>query len=206
MSLGTGFGITHSYADVSDKIVSNAGLFKFTYHLSPSINVSVNYQQGKIVGGDVYTNKYERQFTNEFSSLDLNVKLQLGALVGYDESVFVNIVKGIYVGTGIGGIQNRHNNPVRFQRSTGYEFPGYNRSKEMFVPLNVGIDINIPNKIDVTRYTINLNYQSNIVSGEGLDSYDFNGTLKRQGVPDIFTFMSIGVSYHFGRTGWFGEQ
>lgn len=206
MSVGAGGGLTHSYADILGNSTSSAAKLEFSYYLNQFINVGLNYQQGKIVGGDMYTDRYERQFTNNFNSIDMNVKLQLGAFVGYEENTFLNIVKGLYIGTGIGGIQNRHNNPIRYQRSTGFKFPGYDRSKEMFVPLMAGINIHIPDKLDVTRVMINLNFQGNIVSGEGLDGYDFNGTWAKQGVPDIFTFMSIGVSYHFGRTGWFGEQ
>ena len=202
-SIGAGTGITQSYADVIGKNASSGFKLELAYYLGQFVNVGINYQWGKIIGGDIYTNAYERQFTNDFKSLDMNVKLQLGAFIGYEESIFLNVVKGLYVGTGIGGIQNQHNNPVRFQKSKGIKFPGYDRSKEMFVPLMVGFNVQIPDKLDVARVIINLNFQGNIVSGEGLDSYDFNGTLNKQGVPDIFTFTSIGVSYHFGRTGWF---
>lgn len=205
-SIGVGAGITQSYADVYGSNASFASKIEFSYYLNQFINVSVNYQKGKIIGGDIYTNAHHRQFVNDFNSIDLNAKLQLGAFIGYEESTFLNVVKGLYVGTGIGGIQNRHNNPVRHQISTNYKFPGYDRSKEMFVPLMAGINFHIPDELKVTRVMVSLNFQGNIVSGEGLDSYDTNGANFQQGIPDIFTFISIGVSYHFGRKGWFGEQ
>ncbi|RZM03332.1 MAG: hypothetical protein EOO88_56585 [Pedobacter sp.] len=205
MSVGAGAGVTHSYADVFGNSISSAAKLEFSYYLNQFINVGLNYQRGKIVGGNVYTNKWEREFTNNFNSVDMHVKLQLGAFVDYEESIFLNGIKGLYVGTGIGGIQNNHKNSIRYRLSTGEKFPGYDRSKEMFIPLMAGINFHIPDKLDVTRVMINLNFQGNIVSGEGLDSYDFNGTLGKQNIPDIFTFMSIGVSYHFGRTGWFSH-
>ena len=204
-SIGVGVGVTQSYADIYGNNTAMASKAEFSYFLNQFINVGFNYQSGKIVGGNRYTDRYEREFTNDFKSLDLNVKLQLGVFGLHEESGFFNVIKGLYVGTGIGGIANNHKNAVRIQQSTGYKFPGYNRSKEMFVPFMAGINFHIPDKYDVSRVMVSFNFQGNIVSGEGLDSYDFNGTLAKQNVPDIFTFMSVGVSYHFGRNGWFGE-
>lgn len=206
MSIGAGAGVTQSYADLVGNNASMASKLEFSYYLNQFINVGINYQQGKIIGGDIYTNAHHRQFVNDFYSIDMNVKLQLGAFIGYDESILLNVIKGLYVGTGIGGIQNRHNHPVRYHLYTNEKFPGYNRSKEMFVPLMAGINFHIPNKLDVTRFIVSVNFQGNIVSGEGLDSYDSNGANFKQGIPDIYTFINLGVSYHFGEKGWFGEQ
>lgn len=205
-SLGVGTGVTTSHADVYGSNVSSASKMDVSYYLGQFINVSVNYQQGKVIGGDVYKNIHHRQFVNDFSSIDLNLKLQLGAILQNDESVFLNIMQGLYVGTGIGGIQNRHKNPVRYQLSTGMKFPGYNRSKEMFVPFMAGINFHVPDKLNVTRVLISLNFQGNVVSGEGLDSYDTSGSDYRQGIPDIYTFLNFGISYHFGRPGWLSKR
>ena len=206
MSIGTGVGITQSYADVFGNNTALGAKLEFSYYLNEFVSVSANYQTGEVVGGDRYTNRYQREFANSFNSGDFNVKLQLGLLGLQDESGFFNAIKGLYVGTGIGGIANNHKNPVRIQASTGYKFPGYNRSKEMFVPFMAGINFHIPDKYRVTRFVVSFNFQGNVVSGEGLDSYDFNGTWGKQNIPDIFTFSSIGISYHFGRKSWFGEN
>ena len=204
-SIAAGAGVTQSYADVYGHNAALAYKVEFSYFLNPFINVGINYQSGKIVGGDRYTDRNQREFTNDFKSVDLNIKLQLGVFGLQEESGFFNAVKGLYVGTGIGGINNNHKAAVRIYPPTGQRFPGYDRSKEMFVPFMTGINFHIPDKYNVSRISVSLNLQANIVSGEGLDSYDFNGTQGRQNIPDIFTFTSIGLSYHFGRNGWFGE-
>ncbi|MNL25237.1 hypothetical protein D3C87_1467120 [compost metagenome] len=51
------------------------------------------------------------------------------------------------------------------------------------------------------RYGLNLNYQSNITLGEGLDGYN-NSPLKfKSGNPDIYSYVSIGLKYYFGPMG-----
>src|SRR5690606_26314802 len=129
-----------------------------------------------------------------------------GQITDFYYSDFLNYTKGFYLGTGIGQVSN---DVTRLQfQSTGYEFPGDAKSKNILVPVNVGIDFYFPDGWGDIRYVFNINYQANFTFGEGLDGYDDTKTIRKNigSAPDIYNFLSIGFKYTFGPKGLTGKS
>lgn len=201
--VGSGAGITQSFTDVAKHDFGLSGYGTFDYHFTPFISLGAEGQVGEINGGDINTDPHGRQFINSYKTFTLNGKLYLGGLIDYQRSGFTNAIKGLYAGAGAGIVMNKMRFVARenFDDLTGAQFPGKDSSKDLLVPLNLGITFNFMNQSGYYRYGLNFNYQANITLGEGLDGYDDSAIRFKSGKPDIYTYFSVGLKYHFGKVG-----
>ncbi len=209
LSLGGGAGGTYSFTDVKSK-PAYAGVINLDYHFTPFITAGLEFQTGLIKGGDreVSPNK---EFTNGFMAYSLNAKFRAGEFTDFYYSNFLNYTKGFYIGTGLGVIQNNMNSIVRTKiekNGSLYTFPGYDKSNNFLIPVNLGIDFYFPDGWGDIRYIVNINYQANLTFGEGLDGYDDTLTIRKNigSPPDIYNFFSFGVKYTFGPKGLTGKS
>lgn len=202
MSLGGGVGVTKSFTEVD---ASDYGLTVYgtgEYYFTPFISLSGEVQQGKIKSGDADEDSRGREFINSYRSINLTAKLQLGALVEYEQDPVLDIFKGLYLGAGLGAIQNRVTvNDRVFDENGEASNPGRNFTKDLYVPLNAGINFYFADGSGAYRYVFNMNYQTHITFGEGLDGYDDSNFTHRAGNTDIFSLFSVGLKYHFGPVG-----
>ncbi|WP_285059733.1 outer membrane beta-barrel protein [Pedobacter ginsengisoli] len=201
LSVGAGYGLTQSFTDVNKNDFAPSAYGTLDYFFTPFLSLGGELQYGKIKAGPAANDPTQRQFTNSYKAASLNARLYLGALVDYDRSNFLNAVKWLYVGGGAGIVRNNITRITRVNKSTGNDFPGRNASFELMVPINVGISYYFPSQSGNHRFALNLNLQSNLTMGEGLDGYDNSSETFKDGVPDIYNFYSIGVKYHFGLLG-----
>lgn len=194
LSVGGGAGATLAYADLKKKTYAFAGYGTVDYHTTPYVSFGLEVQKGELAGGDVQYDEYHRQFINSYLSGSLNLKVQLGEfLTGYNRrNIFLNSIRGLYLGVGIGGIKNKLSN-VRYYGDD--IFPGEDNSTEVIVPINLGINFYIPDQWDRDRLAINFNLQSTMALGEGMDGYSSGSK------NDIYAYFSVGLRYHFGILG-----
>ncbi|MEE1946312.1 hypothetical protein VRU48_14400 [Pedobacter sp. KR3-3] len=208
LAAGGGFGATVSYADVRENSQSYAGYGALDYNFTPFVNAGLEVQMGKVKGGNIVTNPHNRQFVNSFMAFSVGGKVALGQFVDYSDSKFLSVVKGLYLGAGLGAIRNKMTYIVRYKPNTqaeypplGYKFPGEDKSTNLLVPLNLGMNFYFKDGYDRLRYVLNFNYQGNFTFGEGLDGYDDPmGTFKNNN-PDFYTLFSVGLKYNFGPVG-----
>lgn len=203
MTIGAGAGITQSFADLAKHDYGLAGYGTFDYLFTPFLSLGFEGQMGEINGGDVNTDPNYRQFINRYKAFALNGKVYLGALINYERSGFANAIKGLYAGAGAGIVMNKMRFVVREKPydPSGYVFPGKDSSKDLMIPLNLGINFNFMDRYGYYKYGVNFNYQTNVTLGEGLDGYDDSPLKFKSGKPDIYTYFSIGLKYHFGSVG-----
>ncbi|TKC04852.1 outer membrane beta-barrel protein [Pedobacter frigoris] len=205
LSLGAGYGPTQSFTDVKKHGYDFAGYGTADYFFTPFLSLGGELQMGQIRGGDVQTDPHEREFINKYKAASINGKIYLGALIDYDRSSFARAVKWFYVGAGAGIVHNNVNRvtvkPSTVNSGNPYVFPGKNSSNDLMVPLNVGINFYFPDFAQRPRFGININYQTNVTLGEGLDGYDDSPIIFKNGNPDIYTYFSIGLRYNFGFIG-----
>ncbi|TDQ09412.1 outer membrane beta-barrel protein [Pedobacter metabolipauper] len=200
-SIGGGFGATRSYTDVEKSDYGIAGHGNLDYYLTPFISLGGELQAGQINGGDTDTDPYGRQFINSFRAGSLNLKIYMGALFNDNRSSnFANAMKWLYVGGGAGLVQNKLIGIIRYQ-SNGDMIPGKTHSRDLLVPLNIGYSYYFSDYAGRPKFAINLNYQANITIGEGLDGYDYSAVNFKSGRPDVYTFLTLGIKYHFGTLG-----
>lgn len=200
LSAGGGGGGTYSFTDVKKGNFGFGGYGTLDYHFTPFITAGLELQMGLIKGGDRFKDPYNREFTNAYRSVTLNAKFRAGEFTDFHYSNFLNYTKGFYLGTGVGVISNNMNKIVRYKGT--HTYPGDDKSTNMVIPLNIGIDFYLPDGWGDIRYTFNINYQANVTIGEGLDGYNdaiASGIQNRN--PDIYNFFSIGFKYSFGPKG-----
>lgn len=206
-SIGGGAGITQSFTEVNKHDFGLAGYGTIDYLLTPFISIGLEGQKGEINSGDYHTDPLNRQSTNSYLAGSVNGKIALGEFADYRRDGLARALKGLYLGAGIGAIRNSTksivNNPVYAGGGNGQ--PQYlvaaNSDKEIFFPLNLGINFYFADRDDFYRYVLNFNYQANITLGEGLDGYDETSRTFKTGNPDIYTFFSVGLKYNFGKMG-----
>lgn len=197
LSIGGGAGYTLPYADLEKVSLGFSKYGVIDYYLTPFITVGAEVQKGILQGGDVITDPNHQQFVNSYLSITVGGKVQLGEFLKESDlrSNFLYNIRGIYVGAGAGIIRNK----VEAVRYYGFNFyDGAEASREIMFPLNYGINFYFSDKWDRTRFVINLNGQSNIILGEGLDGYQYDPGVV---VNDIYSFYSVGIRYNFGMLG-----
>jgi hypothetical protein len=202
ISIGGGIGYTHSFTDVKKHDFDLAGYGTLDYHFTPFFSLGAEIQKGQIVGGSIETDPFERQFINSYAAATINTKVALGAFINYNSGYFSNFAKDVYLGVGAGIIRNRMKSVVRFQESNPlYRFPGDNYSNDIVLPFNLGTNIYFRSFSGFPRLAININLQTNVTIGEGLDGYNDSSEKFKNSSPDIYNYYSVGVKYHFGPVG-----
>ncbi len=205
MSYGFGGGVNKSYTDVYKGGFGYTAYGVFDYHITPFVTLGLEGQYGMVQGGDIETDPHNRQFVNKYKTLSVNVKLMLGEVVDYDKSEFLYNIRGLYLGLGVGVVNNNITDIVRYKPSwaaydPGYgPFPGQDKSNNLLVPINFGFNYFINDGYGYMRYIININAQSNFTFGEGLDGYNDSSTKFKNYSPDVYNSYTIGFKYMLGR-------
>ncbi|MCZ4243288.1 hypothetical protein [Pedobacter punctiformis] len=203
-SAGIGGGINHTKTDVYKGGWDYTVYGTIDYHFTPFVTGGIEAQYGELKGGSIVTDPHNRQFVNKYSSVAISGKAMLGEFVDYEQSKTLNALKGLYAGIGIGVVNNNMTYIVRYKPSwaafdPGYgPFPGKDKSLNLWVPLNLGINFFINDGYGYVRYAINVNAQSSFTFGEGLDGYNDPVTQFKNFDPDTYTVYSVGVKYFFG--------
>ncbi len=205
LSAGAGAGITQSFTEVKKHDFGVAGYGTLDYLFTPYLSLGLEFQKGEINGGSIRTNPQKKQFINAYQAISVNGKISLGQIIDFNYNSFSNKLRGLYIGSGIGFIQNKmkgiNREDPNFPGDPTHYYPGENTSKEVFFPLNLGINFYFADNEGFYRYTLNFNYQGNITLGEGLDGYDDSSVTHKSGNPEIYTFFSVGFKYNFGKMG-----
>ena len=208
---GAGFGASYGrgFDDLVKQVWHPGGSLNLTYNYSPYVPMSLELQFGTLEGGGRTRDKDEfgRYSKNSYKALVLHADLQMGEIIDYDDSFFLNRIKNFYIGTGIGAISNSMSGK-NIQRTNlypengpyDYVFPGKNKSVNLMVPLRLGYEFKIYDDYDQVGYTITLGYQHAYTFGEGLDGYNDNSQKFKNNAPDQFAMFTIGFKYNFGNT------
>ena len=202
-SVGAGGGFTQSYTDVAKSKFGVSFHISGDYYVTPFITVGAETQLGKVSGGDEVTDPHLRAFENNYKSFAFNGKIQLGEFVDYEYKPVLEAIKGIYIGTGIGVIQNNVKNVRIKPDGSNYVFPGKDYSTNLVFPFSTGINFDFKDYYDRTKFILTFGYQLNIVVGEGLDGYNDPSTIFENNASDRYTSTTIGLKYCFGPTALF---
>lgn len=200
---GAGIGLNKSYTDVYKGGIGFTASGYFDYRITPYVTIGAEAQVGRVKGGSITQDPNNRQFANSYTGLSINSKVMLGELVYYDDSEFLYNLRGLYFGLGIGAINNKITDIVRFRppfsNDPGYgPFPGKDKSVNLWVPISIGYNLFITDSYGYQRYIIGFNAQSNFTFGEGLDGYNDPSSKFKNNDPDVYNVYSISIKYLFG--------
>lgn len=198
---GVGLGINTAFTDVAKKRFQQTIIGNVDYNFTPFASAGIEFQKGTLSGGDKIEDPHLRYFKNSYTAFTVNGKVQLGQFVDFESNNFLYAVRGFYVGTGVGIINNKMTDIVREQPGTGYIFPGEKEGQDIAIPINTGINFNILDRWGYTRYILSLNYQMNLTIGEGLDGYADPSAKMKNKYPDFYSVFSAGIKICFGPEG-----
>jgi hypothetical protein len=202
ISIGAGFGATQSFTEVQKHGFGFSGYGTLDYLFTPFVSLGLELQNGEINGGDFKIAPLHREFVNSYQSFSINAKVSLGQILNDRYNGPSDFLKGIYIGTGVGAIKNSTLYTTGLDpQDTNYATVDNFSSKDIFFPLNLGINVHFADREGFYRYILNFNCQGNFTLGEGLDGYDDSQTTFKSGNIDIYTFFSIGLKYNFGKMG-----
>jgi hypothetical protein len=182
----------------------------FTYNYSPYIPVTAELQFGTLSGGGLTpkTDRYGRQYSNQYEAFLVHADFQLGEVIDYSESDLLNIVKNLYFGSGVGFVFNNNTvqrtniyygeNGLPNYGSKDYIFPGSDNSINLTIPLRFGYEFKIYNDFQEPYMAIDLGYVHNLVFGEGLDGYDDPSNKFKNNATNQYRQITIGVKFNFG--------
>jgi len=202
MSYGFGGGMNKSYTDVYEGDYGKIVYDVFDYHITPFLTIGLEGQYGRIKGGIAVKDPSGRWFVNKYTALTANLKLMLGELVNYRQGGLLYNMRGIYVGFGLGAINNNISNIARYPpQASGSDrqpYGGEDKSTNLLLPINLGFNYYIKDSYGYMRYVINVNAQSNFTFGEGLDGYNESRLSANNTYPDMYNSITVGFRYMFG--------
>jgi len=201
---GIGLGMNTAFTDLAKTRINQTIIGTIDYHLTPFVSAGLEIQSGTLSAGGktVEEDAHLRFFKNGYTSFVAQGKVQIGQFVDFESSNFLYAIRGIYIGTGVGIIQNNMKDIVRIKPTDGWHFPGEDKSTNIVIPLNTGVNINILDRWGYTRFIFTANYQMNVTLGEGLDGYkDPKSKGFENNSPDMFGVLSAGIKICFGPEG-----
>lgn len=193
LNVGVGGGLTKAYTDYKINRGGIAQNVLVDYYFTPYSSFGVEAQKGILKGEGLENNSFE----NEYIAIFGNGRVHLGEVLpfSYQQRFLEKMVKGLYFGSGLGVVKNkvyRFDNAVTPSNVLII-------SKEILVPLNVGIDFYLSAPNAVQRFAVNLNAQTAVALDDNLDG-EFKPTNKKK---DRYHFFSIGLRYSFGFKGYY---
>lgn len=202
MSYGFGGGMNKSYTDVYEGDYGKIVYGVFDYHITPFFTMGLEGQYGRIKGGIAVKDPSGRWFINKYTSITANLKLMLGELVNYRQQGFLYHIRGMYLGIGLGAINNNISNIARYPPQTSgsdrQPYGGEDKSTNLLLPINLGFNYYIKDSYGYMRYVININAQSNLTFGEGLDGYNESRLKLNNSYHDMYNSITVGFRCMFG--------
>lgn len=205
MPQGVGFDVStiRGFTNVAKQNNTLAFGGYYTYYITPYWLGTFELQGGRLWGGSRVTDPYGREYENNYFAALIHTDLQLGQVIDYDESAFMNVLKNLYFGIGAGFIRDNVKNQRYNLFPTGYavgtyRFPGVDKSTNPDLNFRLGYEFKFYNEFDEPDIRLHVEYVAHIVYGEGLDGYDDPTNKFRNNFPDQYRQVSIGLVYNFG--------
>jgi hypothetical protein len=202
-TVGVGGGATELFGDFATGITKYAGRVYIDYNFTPFITAGIEGQYGSLGAKGYYEDPNHRigkiSIVNIYNAADANVHLAVGQFLDYqdEQSKIMELVGGIYIGTGIGMI-NSNTTPtiIRNPGAKGDPLVGFhNTSSDIFIPANIGINIPLPRIFGIPDLLLNINGQDNYVFSAYADGYH-SPTSHSSSIA--YVFVSAGLSFSFG--------
>jgi hypothetical protein len=199
---GVGLDLSYErgYTNINTQANHISANLNLIYYYGPFASSVAEFQYGTLSGGGSTPNldPYGRQYVNHYAAFILRTDYQVGGIIGYSTSDFVNFCKNFYGGTGLGFLYN--NNTVQRYSiyDPSYRFPGTNHSINVDLPLRFGYEFKFYNDFQEPYLAIDLCYAHSLVFGEGLDGYDDPPSKFRNLHVDQYRQIVLGIKLNFG--------
>lgn len=196
---GGSYGTNKPYSDLKQNDTQKCFSGSIFYNYSPYMPFALEIGAGKLSGGNNETDASHRYFVNNYISLNVHGDLQLGEIIDYDGDFFMERLKGLYMGLGIGVIFNNLTSIRRYAVDVpDYRFPGNDHGIDALIPIRFGYEFKIFNYNDVPFAAIDIGYTHNLTFAEGLDGYSDPLSKFKNNSQDMFRQITIGIKFNIG--------
>lgn len=204
--IGGSYSRVHPYSDMRDNDTQSAYSLSLHWNYSPYVPFALEAQAGKLSGGNLITDPYNRFFVNNYLAFNLHGDLQLGEITNFENRGFLTAMKGFFVGTGVGAMFNNITAIQRYAVSDPtYMFPGKDHSVSVLVPIRFGYEFKVFNYENLPFMGVTLGYTYNLTFAEGLDGYNDPSSKFKNNAQDMFDGLYIGVKFNFGNLVQYGK-
>ena len=198
-SLGFGGGATKMYGDLPTSRPQQVYIVYFEKNITQSVTTGETIENGYLESNGLIHS------LNHFTSVDQHLTIELGTLFhlfykNYYNNIVTRLVGGIYVGGGIGVINNdlvKISNPNEsiFVANTGLDNPVIEKnSTALYFPVNVGYNLHIARKVWILRGLVfNVNLQYSYGQSDYIDGYDPPSRANK--ANDQFAVLSAGMRF-----------
>jgi hypothetical protein len=195
-SIGTGFAVTQAAVVEKTLTTANAVESTFGYYFTPFTSATLEMQIGQLTGGDAVKDASGKQFINTYVAAITHADVQLGEFIDYEHSSFLNGLKNIHLGTGIGVLLNNITaiataNPTDSANPYTYKPNSIN----LLIPARIGYEFKIYNRFDEPGFRVDLNYSLNTAFGDRLDGY--SSVFSKSKIA-FYNYVSVGLKFCFG--------
>ncbi len=194
-SVGLGGGFTLPFADTKKANYSLATQITTDYYFTPYLNTGLELQLGNMRGGE----PDKAHFTNSFKFGTWNARMQLGQFYDrYDKlNEFTSIIRGLYMGIGIGVIRSKVDGYILDATQPGGFLTKSGINHDIIFPLNLGGNVYFKDFYGHDRWELNFNFQFVTAMEDNMDG----GLNPKSNFNDLYNFLSVGFRYKFGKLG-----
>ncbi len=211
ISVGLNFGVTTPYTDIkkegrfnSFSNKSNGVNLNADYYFSPFITAGLEYgSYGLQSPQDVHNRSYK----NRLSTITARGAVQAAQFIDFSYSPVLGYLKNLYAGAGIGLISTsaKQSDPDPTFQDRNYDLATNTYiskfSNELYIPLDIGYNVQIFDGFDKTRFILNFGYQFNVSFSDNLDGFSDTPSIFINRSKDQFSFFHIGAKFLFGPEG-----
>ena len=199
--LGVSYGTVTPFSDLAQNDTQKGGSASLYWNYSPYMPFAFEVQTGKLSGGNDVTDVSHRYFVNNYLGFNAHGDLQMGEIIDYEGNIFLNALKGFYIGLGVGVMFDNITSVRRVaQNDPTYIYPGSDHSITALIPIRLGYEIKILNSDAEPVAGIDFGYTHNLTFAEGLDGYADPSNKFKNNSQDMFRSLTVGVKFYFGRS------
>jgi hypothetical protein len=197
--VGVGLGSSKMYGDLPYSNPQPVYIADLNKSVAPRFSLGWTVQIGDLSSRDPYT--HMRSF-NHYTAFDQHITCEFGTFYNwfdknYDETPILKLTSGLYVGVGLGVI----NNDVKRIADVNVDaLPGItqtsnppilSQSTALFIPFNFGYNLHLPHLWKLRNCMLYANFQYNDCLSDYVDGYKL--PFKANKKNDVFTVMSVGL-------------
>ena len=203
-TFGLGMGFSEIYGNLSKSNSEPVFRLNLDRNVNPWISFGAEVQRGAL--SDYETKNHWTtglSVYNQITTFDIHGKMSLGELFKGPNSFAMKTLFGLYVGFGVGVMNNDVSNvTLKFTSKDKITINDVDnstirpRTAALYMPFNLGFDLHL-----TRRCMFNINYQFSYAFSDYLDGYDFPQPTAHNEYNDMFSVLSFGLSFYIGHLG-----
>lgn len=180
------------------------------YYFTPFITAGLAYNSITLKDG---TDKYNRAFISNFSSIEIGGKVALGQFIDFSGSTFLYNIRNINAGLGLGFISGSNNVAdyvPGLPESATTPFPRRMHANDLgkskfsgvvSFPISIGYFVNIYDVYEEPKFVIGVDYKLVFTTSDDIDGYNDDPRFFHNKNKDAYNTFGISIKYLFGPKG-----